>query len=289
MRLAPPPADHPATSLLSDTRRLDIDRVQIYRRHRFDVDPGNSIAVLLRAEGGEPVAIERDLGRGKVIVMSIPLGVAWSNLPLLHSYVVLAREWLWYLTESGIVKHNLVAGEPLQVAEPMETASASARLETPSGRVVQLFGEEENRRPLFRYAKTQAPGAYRLTISDSGQGALGTVFGQPEPEEIESDAVETRRGNIENLYLTVEEWFSEATRFQPPSHEVAPPPKALASWLLMALLALMARLKSPWLSGWRAGGGQPRRLWSWNLDFAHDAHGFHLRSHKGTPRRAALG
>ena len=124
--LVPPSADHPATALLADTHRLDIDRVRIYRRHQFDADTGSSVTVLLRAEGGAPVAVERDLGRGRVIVMAIPLGLAWSNLPLSHSYVVMVHEWLWYLTEPGLVKRNLQAGEVLQAGAPVETSNGSA-------------------------------------------------------------------------------------------------------------------------------------------------------------------
>jgi len=39
--LTPPSPDHPATALLADTHRLDIDRVRIYRRHQFDAETGS--------------------------------------------------------------------------------------------------------------------------------------------------------------------------------------------------------------------------------------------------------
>src|SRR5882724_4592379 len=72
--LAPPAADHPATALLADLQRLDIDRVRVYRRHQFSSDIGSSVPVLLRAEGGAPLAVEKNLGRGRVIVQAFPLG-----------------------------------------------------------------------------------------------------------------------------------------------------------------------------------------------------------------------
>jgi hypothetical protein len=236
--LVPPAADHPATALLADTHRLDIDRVRIYRRHQFDADAGSSVTVLLRAEGGAPVAVERDLGRGRVIVMAIPLGLAWSNLPLCHSYVVLAREWLWYLTEPGLVKRNLQAGEVLQISEPLETSNGGASLETPGGHLAQLFGQEEDGRMVFRYPRTQAPGEYQLTL-DAAKGSLPEKFlvGR-DPEESNLTPLSTEQIGALSGAGGLE--FGGDPLFQPRVQKIAAPPKALAMWLLMALIVFMA-------------------------------------------------
>lgn len=250
--LTPPAADHPATALLADTHRLDIDRVRIYRRHQFDADPSSSVSVLLRAEGGAPVAVERDLGRGRVIVLAIPLGLAWSNLPLCHSYVVMVREWLWYLTEPGLVKRNLQAGEVLQVTEPIESSNGSASLETPTGRLAQLFGQEEDERLVFRYPKTQMPGEYRLTLSDAAQRSRPEKFlvGR-DPEESNLTPLTTEQVKALSDAGGLE--FGGDPLFQPRVQKVAAPPKALAMWLLMALIVLMAVeiAVAFWLAHWR--------------------------------------
>jgi hypothetical protein len=237
--LAPPSTDHPATALLADTHRLDIDRVRIYRRHQFDANPASSVTVLLRAEGGAPVAIEKDLGRGRVIVLAIPVGLAWSNLPLCHAYVVMVREWLWYLTESGLVKRNLQAGEVLQVTEPIESSNGSASLETPTGRLAQLFGQEEDGRLVFRYHKTQFPGEYRLTLSDAAKGSHPETFlvGR-DPEESNLTPLTAEQTSALSAAGGME--FGGDPLFQPRVQKVAAPPKALAMWLLMALIILMA-------------------------------------------------
>ncbi len=237
--LTPPSTEHPATALLADTHRLDIDQVRIYRRHQFEANTGSAATELLRAEGGAPVAIERDLGRGRVIVQAIPLGVAWSNLPLLHSYVVLVREWLWYLTEPGLVKRNLQAGEVLQMTEPIESSNGSASLETPTGRLAQLFGQEEDGRLVFRYPKTQCPGAYQLTLSDAAQGSRPEEFmvGR-DPEE--SNLTPLTQGQMTALSAAGGMEFGGDPLFQPAVQKIAAPPKALAMWLLMALIGLMA-------------------------------------------------
>jgi hypothetical protein len=76
--VVPPAADHPATALLADIQRLDIDRVRVYRRHQFEPDLGAPASVLLRAEGGAPLAEEKNLGRGRYRP-GHTLGLAWSS------------------------------------------------------------------------------------------------------------------------------------------------------------------------------------------------------------------
>jgi hypothetical protein len=236
--LIPPSPDNPATALLADTHRLDVDQVRIYRHHQFDTDASGGLSILLRAQGGAPIAMERDLGRGRIILMAIPFGPDWSTLPLSHSYVVMAREWLWYLTEAGLVKRNLQAGETLQVAAPLDKSNGTASLETPSGRVSQLFAQEEEGRQVFRYSKTQSPGVYRFNLSGSGNGPPELFVVGRDPEE--SNLTPLTAEQIKSLASAGGLEFGGDPLFQPPTQKVAAPPKALAMWLLGALIGLIA-------------------------------------------------
>ncbi|MCA9097707.1 MAG: BatA domain-containing protein, partial [Planctomycetaceae bacterium] len=88
LTIHPPPKEHPATILLSDTQRLDIDRVKVFQRFPFAPAPTRGdVPVLLQSGTGEAMAIEGFLGRGRVIVQGTPMGVRWSNLPLMQAYV----------------------------------------------------------------------------------------------------------------------------------------------------------------------------------------------------------
>jgi hypothetical protein len=90
-----------------------LDRARIYRRVQFEAFSGKDVSILLQAQGGEPVVVERKLGRGRVLVQGVPLGVAWSTLPLCQAYVAMLHEWLWYLSEPGLPKRNLIVGESI--------------------------------------------------------------------------------------------------------------------------------------------------------------------------------
>ncbi len=235
--LAPPAAEHPATALLSDLQRLDIDRVKIYRRHQFVTSPGNSVPVLLRAQGGEDLAVEKSIGRGRVIVQAFPLGLAWSNLPLCHSFVVMAHEWLWYLAEPSLVKRNLQAGELLQTVRIADSGPV-ATLETPEGSSAQLIGLEQDGRLAFRYAKTQLPGLYHLTFAGgTSQDGSGKFIVNRDPEESNLEPLSAQQ--IEALSQTGGISFGAEPLYVPAGQKLIPQPRALAGSLLLSMLGIM--------------------------------------------------
>ncbi len=67
--------------------------------------------MLLRSGRGQVLAAGKYLGRGRVIVQCLPVGLSWSNLPLCQVYVPLVHEWLWYLSEPAVAQRNLQPGE----------------------------------------------------------------------------------------------------------------------------------------------------------------------------------
>ena len=234
--VSPPSADHPATVLLADTHRLDIDRVRVFRRHQLDTGNDKSVSVLLRAEGGSALVVEKTFGRGRVIVQAIPLNVSWSNLPLCQSFVVMVHEWLWYLTESGMVRRNLQPGEPLQVSAAQDAGNGGATVDTPGSGVALLVGREEQGRLIFRYSKTLFPGAYRLKISG---GSLPPEEFQVNRDPQESDFTPLTEKQIASLRETAKVVFGPKPFAETRTAGVPAPPKALAAWLLGGLLAFM--------------------------------------------------
>jgi hypothetical protein len=167
---------HPATVLLSDFQRLDLDRARIYRRHQFDLGSGKDISILLQAQGGEAVVIERKLGRGRVIVQGIPLGVSWSTLPLCQAYVAMIHEWLWYLSEPSLPKRNLAVGETL--AEKAADGNRTAELIAPDGQTHEVAASVVAGAAQFRYNATRLPGDYALRDKNDEKGVKGRFYVQ---------------------------------------------------------------------------------------------------------------
>jgi hypothetical protein len=235
--LVPPAPDHPATALLADIQRLDLDKVRVYRRFPFDTSRG-AASVLLRLEGGEPLAVEKSIGRGRVIVQSIPLGVSWSSFPLCQSYVVMANEWLWYLTEPGLAKRNLKAGEGIELLRPADSTVESCSLQLPDGRTVRVLGDDEGGRTVFRHAKTSLPGEYVATLAGDGARTEKFLVNRDVTESDLTplaDAQKKMLGTIGGLAIGGDPLAQTSE-----SRLSVTPPKPIAHWLLAALVALLA-------------------------------------------------
>jgi hypothetical protein len=171
---------HPATLLLSDFQRLDLDRARIYRRHQFDVLSGRDVSILLQAASSEPVVVERKLGRGRVIVQAVPLGVSWSTLPLCQAYVAMLHEWMWYLSEPNLPKRNLAVGEAL--VENAPDRNSVAELIRPDAQKIELAPGNTAGAWEFHYSGTRLPGEY--TLHSKGEGRATTKFHvQRNPQE----------------------------------------------------------------------------------------------------------
>ena len=173
---------HPATAELADDERLDTGELKISRRFRFRKSSATSdMATLLDLTNGEPLAVERRLGRGRVIVQGIPLAMPWSDLAASQAFVVMVHEWLGYLGEPKAVRHNLAPGEPisLTVARAEQT---EATLTTPAGDMT-VTGEPTEGGLAFHTSRTMLPGDYSLEIGVSGDAIPFHVARDP----IESD------------------------------------------------------------------------------------------------------
>lgn len=170
LTIHPPVKEHPATVLLSDTQRLDIDRAKVFRHFPFAPAPARAqVPVLLQSGTGEPLAIEGFLGRGRILVQTLPMGIRWSNLPLMQAYVPLVHEWLWYSIQPTGVTLNLIPGETLQVPLPPNEHLKQVELKRPGGAVSSLSRFEQGDRSLAQSRQTQRPGQYEAAIQMEGK------------------------------------------------------------------------------------------------------------------------
>jgi len=234
----PPTSHHPATALLGDTKRLDLDRAVIYRRHRFaDAHNYKNVSVLLRTGAGEPLAAEKALGKGRIIVQAVPLGVRWTSLPACQAFVVMVHEWLWYLIEPTIPQWNLNAGDSLTVSFPAGAWRAEAKVDIPRGSPIELTGRQDGGRTIYSFTKALWPGQYKLTLS-TDDGATSAM-----PFHVRRDAGES---NLNSLSPRQIQALMEAGRLEfvsdPLSGTAGEQTAALQpiwSWLLAVILVLM--------------------------------------------------
>jgi hypothetical protein len=240
--VSPPAANHPATRLLADTQRLDIDRVRVYRRQTLLGEKNQqAVSVLLATSQGAPLVVEKSYGRGRVIVQALPFDVRWNNGPLCQAFVVMAREWLWYLTEPGQTAWNLQPGEPFTARLADEGIAEFADVRVPGGGVLKAASEMRDGVRAFAFTKTLWPGSYEFAVASKGGGRRVHVL----PFAVRRDPKESnlarltdaeRQSLVDNGGLRFGVPTVTPTLTGRPSARREP----AWSWLLMALLGLMA-------------------------------------------------
>jgi hypothetical protein len=235
---------HPATVLLADFQRLDLDRVRIFRRHQLDPFSGRDVSVLLQGQGGEPVVVERRFGQGRTLVQAIPLGVSWSTLPLCQVYVAMLHEWLWYLSEPNLPKRNLAIGEA--VIAPAPDAASSAEILRPDGTVEEVPASATPKGARFSFSATRLPGNYEVRVRDTGTTGSAKFHVQRNPEE--SDLARLSEAEVERLSMTEGFRLGGGLENVKESPQGVAPRRPLEGWFLMALPFVL--LAESALAGW---------------------------------------
>jgi hypothetical protein len=221
----PPEGTHPATSLLGDTERLDIDDVRIAKRSQIVIPAAtDDVGVLLETGDGAPLATEHFVGQGRVIVLGLPPNPQWSNLPLCQAFVPLVQEWVWYLTQPTAAGYNLEPGKPIIVASEPSEGRVRAQIQTPAGELV-AFPEAAFEKGPLRFRDTIFPGDYVVTLTPSeGQGRRLPYSVQRDGEESRLDplsadqiALLEKSGGLQfkSDPLSVPEGGSKAVPYQP--------------------------------------------------------------------------
>ncbi|HJQ81636.1 MAG TPA: hypothetical protein VJ828_16860, partial [Lacipirellulaceae bacterium] len=252
----PPSRDHVATLELANTTQLDIDEARIRQRWLFAQRPAadNAVSALLESGNGRPLVVENYVGQGRVLVQAFPLGLEWSNLPLLKAYVVLIHDWLAYVTAPTMSRYNLSPGAPILASAPKDAAGASAALVTPRGREIALVALDGDGSTVFRYAQTQLPGDYRIRFA-RGETPAGDVPFHVAYDATESTIEPLAEVDRDKLLVPAGVQFSGANASTVATRDSAPRREPFWGILLAALVALLVSelLLSTWLARQRAG------------------------------------
>ncbi len=162
---------------------LGLARFTAYRQLTPLDDSSNpgSIQVVLRFGDGSPALVQRQVGRGQVMLAASSADTSWNDLPLTASYVPLLYQLLLALSASAEVRHNLALDMPFQLPLPLSAANSQIRITRPDGTVdtrTPVLGTEGAE---LQYSNTQMAGVYRV----SG-GPIHEAFAVALPEQ-ESD------------------------------------------------------------------------------------------------------
>ena len=108
--------------------------------------------------------------RGRVILMTTPLDADWATLPLSNFYLPFVQSLVRYLSGGTVLDRNLAPGEPIGATFDDPAVNRTVTLHRPGDDApVPLELLRYGAQAEVRYADTQRPGEYRLTVTDEGQ------------------------------------------------------------------------------------------------------------------------
>jgi hypothetical protein len=237
----PPSRDHVATLQLANTTQLDIDEARVRQHWSFAKRPAaeEPVSFLLQSGAGSPLVVEKYFGQGRILVQSFPLGLEWSNLPLLKAYVVMIHDWLGYVTAPTSARYNLNPGTSIIASAPKDAPKSTAEVVTPRGRRIPLTVTSGDTNSVFRYMQTQLPGMYRVRFANDG-AAAGDIPFHVVQDASESNLKMLAAAERNNLLEPAGVHFSGAAAKLPEGNEKAARRDPLWGMLLAALVALLA-------------------------------------------------
>jgi len=238
--IRPPTRDHPATVQLANTTQLDIDEARLRQYWKFAAQTTGqeSVSALLESGSGQPLVMENFVGQGRVLVQAFPLGLEWTNVPLLKAYVVMVHDWLDYVTAPTTSRYNLEPGTTIVATPPADVTNATAEMVTPRGRTIPLTATDAEFATTFRYSQTALPGMYRVRLR-RGDETVAEVPYQVAREAQESEVTPLALNDREKLAKAFGVQFEESPAVV--ATAVDAPPRREPVWgaLLVALVALL--------------------------------------------------
>ncbi len=161
---------HPALAQVAEPAVL-YQSVLIYKHVRIDAQGGSGLWVMARLDDGEPLLVQRGVGRGKVLMLGTGAHLRWSNLPLRPIFLPLLARLTFDLAGAEEIHRALLAGSPLVLPLEGEAGAAGVEIIPPGGEVIRRETVNEQGQPLstFRYDDTHQVGVYELRLQSSGR------------------------------------------------------------------------------------------------------------------------
>lgn len=194
------------------------------------VRPLEGDTVPMRLGNGDPLLVEHQVGKGRVLVFASSLDNVWNDLPVTSVYVPFVAETVRYLTGAEAARGEALLGEVLELGRRRGSGSAVQVLDPEGERVLNLSDSVSR-----EAVPLDAVGYYEIRGSDRSE----LLAVNPDPRESNLRRVEPD---------TLELWQSTGGAEVAQAATAGMPPPTVPPWrvwrLVLALLLLAVLLES---------------------------------------------
>ncbi|MEI6970113.1 MAG: BatA domain-containing protein [bacterium] len=179
--LSPVIPDNPLTRFLGAMPREQFGQIGFQRY--FKVTPGSDAAVLLRLAGSEdPLLLEQDYGRGKVVLFTSSADRDWTDMPVHPAFLMLVQQAITCMTRLGSETPVTVPGA-IAFEVPDGDQAASVAVVNPGGVESSVRVGERNGARVAVLEATAGAGIYEARFGQNGAGVKAAA----NPDAAESD------------------------------------------------------------------------------------------------------
>ncbi|QPJ60623.1 MAG: VWA domain-containing protein [Candidatus Nitronauta litoralis] len=148
---------HPALKIFSGKMLQELEHVRINTFFSLESKSGQPYIVPMRLTNEEPLLVESDYGKGKVLLYTTSIDRDWNNFPIQPMFLPWVQRWIKYTAQSL----DAITRKDLRVMEAIEFGDNEDNwwVESPEGEAHYLLAENDL---LPRFEETRKPGVYSL-------------------------------------------------------------------------------------------------------------------------------
>ena len=249
--------EHPALTFFNRSSNGRLDSADFSSWYQLTCDEkqkkDKATFNILSLENGDPLLVERPVGRGRVLQWATSCGERWSNLPLREVFVPMLQQLVIYSATAATPPLNLETGQRLAVTwqaggKSSTDSSSSNKAASPTGMVDLLtpqgtryrleiqssVGGSKSDELAVQFANTQFPGVYKLSgVRDQPLAiAVGTRVEESDLTPLSSHGLRNMAERLEAQIQPSGKEFWQAEQVKQTGREVW-------RWLLIALVAFL--------------------------------------------------
>ncbi|MCZ7648350.1 MAG: BatA domain-containing protein [Planctomycetota bacterium] len=188
----------PALELFRPERGQDWTQARIRQYVATGAPSGqDDVRVLASYSNGAAALVQKNLGEGKVYLLTTAVDTGWSDLPVHPFYVPLMQCLVFDLASAVIPPRNLRVGQALSYVTGAEAARHPHLLYRPQGDPLELAPRRQGALTVYTHDDTAAPGSY--LVAPEGAGADERVHYTVTADRAESVMVRLEPGDLRRL------------------------------------------------------------------------------------------
>lgn len=248
---------HPVARLWSDPRSGSVSAARFYRyfqlqpdqRSRSQLPPeAGAASIILRFSEGSPAMMERDWGRGKVVLFASTAGRSWTDLPVRPGlYVPLVHRIVGSSVQRQDEHLNLPVGVPFHQQVGMELLRREVQVFPPGSddttavsRTIELIDGAA----MLSFTATGRAGAYRVELDQAQSPMLFAAQRDPSESNLQQLTDEQIRALSERAQIV--DWGDGETF----SNRLATARTGTELWLPLAVLVLLMAVVETFIAQW---------------------------------------